>query len=101
MLSVGRYLLGVAELGVLLGFASLGAIAARRRIVPDLNGASSVLASAVLGTAGLIWTAELLGVLGWLKPLPYLGAVIVVGVGLRLRLGGRRGGASDAAAASF
>jgi hypothetical protein len=101
MLGVGRYLLGGAELGVLIGFAWLGATAVRRRIVPDLNGASGVLAGAVLGMAGLIWTAELLGTVGWFKLLPYLGTVIVVGVVLRLRLGGRRGGPSGAAASSF
>jgi hypothetical protein len=92
MLGVGRYLLGVAELGVLVGFAWLGAAAVRRRLAPELNGAPGQLTSAVLGIAGLIWVAELLGTVGWFTPLPYLAVVIVVGVGLRLRLGGRWGG---------
>lgn len=101
MLGVGRYLLGVAELGLLVGFAWLGATAARRQLVPELNGATGALVNAVLGVAGLLWAAELLGTVGWFAPLPYLGAVIVVGVGLRLRLGGRRGGPSGAAASRF
>ena len=37
MLGAGRYLLGVAEIGLLVGFAWLGATAAcRRRLVPDV-----------------------------------------------------------------
>jgi hypothetical protein len=101
MLGVGRYLLGVAELGVLVGFAWLGAGAARRRFVPELNDLVAQLTTAVLGIAGLLWTAELLGTVGWFKPLPYVVTVAVVGVGLRLGLGRRRGGPSGAAASSF
>src|SRR6476620_6550618 len=101
MLGVGRYLLRVVELGVLVGFAWLGAGAARRRLVPGLNGLVAQLATAVLGVAGLLWTAELLGTVGWFKPLPYLAVAIVVGAGLRLGLGGRWGGLSGAAASSF
>jgi len=101
MLGVGRYLVGVFELGVLIGFAWLGAGSARRRLVPELSGLVAQLATAVLGVAGLLWAAELLGTVGWFKPLPYLAVVIVAGLGLRLCLGGRRGGPSDAAASSF
>ncbi len=101
MLGVGRYLLGVAELGVLVGFAWLGAGSLRRRLVPDLSGLPALLASAVLAIAGLLWTAELLGSFGWFKPFSYLVAVTVLGLGLRLGLGGRRGGPSDAAASRF
>ncbi|HMC49570.1 MAG TPA: hypothetical protein VKH20_02915, partial [Solirubrobacterales bacterium] len=93
--------MGVAELGVLIGFAWLGAMSVRRRLVPEAAGIRGALASAVLGIAGLIWAAELLGSVGSFKPLPYLAVVIVVGTGLRLRLGGRWGGPSDAAASSF
>lgn len=97
MLSVGRYLLGVAELGVLVGFAWLGAGAVRRRLAPELDGLVAQVATAVLGVAGLLWVAELLGTVGWFRPLPYLAALVVVGVGLYLRLGGRRGGPSRTA----
>ncbi len=101
MLGVGRYLLGVAELGLIVGCAWLGASALRRRLIPGLDGAPGALASVVLGIAGLIWAAELLGTVGWFTSLPYLVVVIIFGAGLRLRLGGRRGGPSDAAASSF
>jgi hypothetical protein len=101
MLGAGRYLLGVVELGALVGFAWLGAGAVRRRLVPDLNGVVGQLTTVVLEIAGLLWTAELLGSVSWFKPLPYLVTVTVVGVGLRFGLGGRRGGPSGAAASSF
>jgi hypothetical protein len=101
MLSVGRYLLGVAELGVLVGFAWLGATAVRRRLVPDLAGLSAQLATAVLAIAGLLWAAELLGSFSLFEPLPYLAVVTVVGSVLWLRSGGWWGGPSGAAASSF
>ncbi len=88
MLGVGRYLVGVFELGMLIGFAWLGAGAACRRLVPELNGLAAQMATAVLGVAGLLWAAELLGAVGWFKLLPYLAAVVVVGAGLRLVVGG-------------
>ena len=93
MLGAGRYLLGVAELGVLVGFAWLGAGAVRRRLVPELNGLVVQLATALLAIAGLLWIAEVLGTFGWFEAGPYLAAVVVVGAGLR-RGGWRAVGAS-------
>ncbi len=101
MLGPGRYLLGAAEIGLLVGFAWLGATAVRRRLVPELDGVAAQLATTVLALASLLWTAELLGSFGWFKAVPYLAVVIVVGVVLRTCLGGRRGGPSDAAASCF
>jgi hypothetical protein len=94
MLGVGRYLLGVAELGVLVGFAWLGAASVRRRLVPRLDGPVAQLATALLAIAGLLWIAELLGAFGWFEVGPYLVAVAVVGAGLRLVVGGPWGGPS-------
>jgi hypothetical protein len=91
MLDVGRYLLGVIELGLIVGFAWLGATALRRRLVSELDGAPGQLATAVLAIAGLLWIAEVLGTFGWFKAGPYLGAVTVVGAGLWLLVGGRWG----------
>jgi hypothetical protein len=88
MLSVGRYLLGVAELGMLVGFAWLGAASVRRRLVPRLDGPVAQLATALMAIAGLLWVAELLGTFGWFKVGPYLLAVTVVGAGLRQLVGG-------------
>ncbi len=82
MLGVGRYLLGVVELGVLVGFAWLGATSVRRRLVPRLDGLVAQLATALLAIAGLLWVAEVLGAFGWFKAGPYLAAVVVVGGGI-------------------
>lgn len=94
MLGVGRYLLGVAELGLIVGFAWLGTASVRRRLVAELGGVPSQLATAVLAIAGLLWIAEGLGTFGWFEVGPYLAAVIVIGAGLWLLVGGRRGGPS-------
>jgi hypothetical protein len=84
MLSPGRYLLGTAELGLILGFAWLGAVSVRRRLVPKLDGPVSCLATAVLAIALLLWVAELLGSFGFLEPIPYLAAVTIAGSSLWL-----------------
>ncbi len=94
MLGAGRYLLGVAELGVIVGFAWLGAASVRRRLVAELGGAPGQLATAVLAIAGLLLIAEALGTFGWFKAGAYLAAVVVVGLGLWALVGGRRVGGS-------
>jgi hypothetical protein len=83
MLGPGRYLLGVAEVALLVGSAWLGASALRARLLPKLSGAPAQLASTVLSLALLIWVAELLGTFGLLKALPYLLCVAMVGLVLR------------------
>jgi hypothetical protein len=82
MLGPGPYLLGVAALLLLAISAWLGASAVRARLLPELDGAPSHLATAVLATALLIWAAELLGTFGLFDPVPYLAAVAAVGVSL-------------------
>jgi hypothetical protein len=84
MLGPGRYLLGVAEVALLLGFAWLGAARARARLLPRLDGAAAHLATGILALAILIWAAELLGSFSLLEPVPYLLAVGALGLGLRL-----------------
>jgi hypothetical protein len=101
MLGPGRYLLGVAELGLLVGFAWLGAAALRRRLVSELDGAPAFLATTVLALFILLATAELLGSFGLFAPLPYFIAVAVMGLGLWSRVGGGWGRPSGAAASSF
>jgi hypothetical protein len=94
MLDLPRYLLGVAEVLWLVGFATLGASAVRARLLPTFSAAPAHLATAVIAVALLIWTAELLGSFGLFEPVPYLVVVALVGVGLWLGLGGRQGGPS-------
>jgi hypothetical protein len=82
MLDLPRYLLGVAELGLILGFATLAAIQLRRWLLPDFAGAPAYLATSVLAMALLLWTAELLGSFGWFELLPYLLAVGLIVIGM-------------------
>ncbi len=94
MLGPGRYLLGIAELLVLTGFAGLGAWSLRRRFLPRLTGAASALATLVLGLALLIWPAEVLGTFAAWSPVAYLSVVVALGAGLwasagRVAPGGR------------
>ncbi|MGC1853355.1 MAG: hypothetical protein WA687_13035 [Solirubrobacterales bacterium] len=91
MLDVPRYLLGVVEIALLVGFAGLAGVALRFRLLPSFSGAPGHLATAVLALAILVWVAELLGAFGLFEPVPYLVGVAVVGVGLRLGVGGGRG----------
>jgi hypothetical protein len=87
VLDLPRYLLGVFEIALLVGFAWLGASALRSRLLPDFSGAPAHLATVVLGLALLIWVAEVLGTLALFEPLPYLLAVGVAGLGLRAGIG--------------
>jgi hypothetical protein len=84
MLAPGRYLLGVAEIAALLGFAWLGASHVRSRLLPRFEGAPAHVATGVLVLALLIWAAELLGTLSLFKAGPYVLFVAVSGLCLRL-----------------
>ena len=94
MLDLPRYLLGVAEILLLGGFAWLGASAVRARLVPDFTGAVAYLATAVVALALLIWSAELLGSFGWFEPVPYIAVMAAAGLALRYVVGGGSGGPS-------
>src|SRR6476646_491046 len=91
MLDLGRYLLGVAELLPLGGFAWLGGSSLRGWLLPRFEGAPAHLASAVIALALLIWSAELLGSFGWWETVPYLVLVAAVGLGC-WRVASRREG---------
>ncbi len=88
MLDLPRYLLGVGEIAILAGFATLGASTLRARLLPDFQDAPAHLATAVLALALLIWVAELLGTFGFFEPGPYLVVVAVAGFGIWLGVGG-------------
>jgi hypothetical protein len=83
MLDLPRYLLGVADVLALVGFAWLGGSALRARLLPDFRGAPAQLATSVLALALLLLVAEALGTLGLFEPVPYLVAVAVAGLGTR------------------
>ncbi len=83
MLDLPRYLLGVADILLLAGFALLGGSTLRRMLLPRFSGPPAWIATGVIGLALLIWTAEILGSFGWLDPLPYVVVVALAGVGCR------------------
>jgi hypothetical protein len=99
MLGPGRYLLGVVELLLLVGFAWLGASRVRRRWLPEVGGEAGFLASTVLTLALLIWAAELLGTVSAFKPVPYLIGVAALGLALRLAVPPRTDPATSAGGA--
>ncbi|HEU5142000.1 MAG TPA: hypothetical protein VFU04_02470, partial [Solirubrobacterales bacterium] len=95
MLDLGRYLLGAADLVLLVGFAWLGGSAIRARLLPDFRGTPAHLATSVFALALLLMIAEVLGTFGVFEAVPYLLAVSVAGSLCRLSLppaGGAVGG---------
>jgi hypothetical protein len=90
VLSASRYLLGVAEIGMLVGAAGLGGARVRARLLPGLSGSPAWLAAALVAIAILLGCAELLGAVGLFEPLPYLLAILAVGLGLRAGLAAGR-----------
>jgi hypothetical protein len=90
MLDLPRYLLGVLEIFMLLGFAGLAGAGLRSRLLPGFRGAPAHLATAVLALAVLIWVAELLGSFGLFQPVPYVLAVVAIG-SISWTAGGLRG----------
>jgi hypothetical protein len=63
-LGFGAYLLGAAELVLIVGAVALAAWRVRATILPGWRGAPARLAESVLGLAALVWLAELLGTFG-------------------------------------
>lgn len=101
MLDLPRYLLGVVELALLVGAATLGASALRVWLLPAFSGLPAHLSTAVIALALLLWTAEALGSFGLFDPVPYLFVAAAIGLGLWRGLGGGRGCPSRAAASRF
>ena len=83
----GRYLLGLALSAVALGPIVAGALAVRRRLLPDWTGAPARVAEAVVFLA-LVWAvAQLLGVVGLLERLPLVIGLALAGMGARWAAG--------------
>jgi hypothetical protein len=76
-LSAGRYALGIVGLLILTASLALTATALRRRLVPELSGASARLAEFVIALAWLVAVMELLGTVGLFSFAP-----LVVGTAL-------------------
>lgn len=61
MLSLGSYLLGVAQLAIVVAALGFAAYRLRGRLLPDWDGAPARLVEGVVGVAFLIWISEVLG----------------------------------------
>ncbi len=86
-LDAGAYLLGAAELGVVVAALAFGAFRVRAAFLSGWSGSPARLAELVLGVAGLIWVSELVGTFGGFERAVVLVAAIVVGVGAGLVAG--------------
>ena len=78
--TVGRYALGVAGLAVICVALALAAVAIRRRILPDWDGAPARLAEAVIGLAVLIGILEVLGAVGLFAFAPVVLASVLAAI---------------------
>jgi hypothetical protein len=82
MLGPGRYLLGVVEVVLMVGFAGAAGWRLRRWLVPRVDGTAGWLATVLIGVAILIWCAELLGSFAAWTPVPYLLLLGLVAAGV-------------------
>jgi hypothetical protein len=64
MLSLGSYLLGAAQVAIVVGALGFAAYRLRGRLLPDWDGAPARLVEAVLAVALLVWISEVLGTFG-------------------------------------
>lgn len=89
MVSLGSYLLGVAQVVVVVGSVGFAAYRVRTRLLPDWQGAPARLVESIAGVALLIWLSELLGTFGLFYAGALVTAAVLVGFGA-LALQGRR-----------
>jgi hypothetical protein len=68
MVSLGSYLLGAAELTLIVLSLAFSAFRLRRRLLPNWTGSPARLVETILAVALLIWLAELLGTASLLYP---------------------------------
>jgi hypothetical protein len=78
--SLSRYLLGVALLGIFTGSIAITARSVRRALLAAWSGAPAVLADIVIGFAITILLLEVLGALHVFRVIPVLLAVVACGV---------------------
>jgi hypothetical protein len=72
VVSLGSYLLGAAELAMVVLSLGLGAFRLRRRLLPAWTGPPARLVESIVAVALLIWLSEILGTFGFL----YAGSLI-------------------------
>jgi hypothetical protein len=91
VVDLGSYLLGVAQLALVLVPIGFSAFRLRQRLLPAWVGAPARLVESIVAVALLIWLSELLGTFGLFYP----GTLIVTSVLLALVLRFLPGGGTD------
>jgi len=91
MVDLGGYLLGVAQLALLVVAVGFSAYKLRQRLLPGWEGAPARLVESIVGIAIVIWLSEILGAVG----LFYAGALIAASVLLALGVRFLPGGGAD------
>jgi hypothetical protein len=91
MVDLGGYLLGVAQLALVIGPIAFSAYKLRRQLLPTWRGAPARLVESIVAVALLIWLSELLGTFG----LFYAGTLIAASVLLGLLTWFLPGGGAD------
>jgi hypothetical protein len=97
-LTVGAYLFGALEVGIVVAALAFGAHRVRALLLPRWSGAPARLAELVLGVAGLLFVSEALGTFGGFEEGAVLLGAVVVGVGAGVLASRRASGGADAAA---
>lgn len=77
-----RLALGLVSSAGIGAILVLGVRRARRRLVPAWDGLEALLADLVLVACALTVAANIVGALGWFRPLPLGASLLVSGVGL-------------------
>jgi hypothetical protein len=78
MLSLGSYLLGVAQVALVATSLGFGAYRLRQRLLPAWEGAPARLVEAIVGVALLVWLSEILGTFGLFYAGALVGASVLV-----------------------
>jgi hypothetical protein len=78
VLSLGSYLLGAAQLAVVVLSLGFSAYRLRQRLMPTWEGAPARLVEAVVGVAFLLWVSEILGTFALLYPGTLVGASVLL-----------------------
>ncbi|HEV7616351.1 MAG TPA: hypothetical protein VGO36_08980 [Solirubrobacterales bacterium] len=99
MVSLGSYLLGVAQVALVAISLGFGAYRLRSRLMPAWEGAPARLVEAIVAVTLLVWISEVLGLFGLLYAGALVGASALVALATALLPGdgAERGGGSRSA----
>jgi hypothetical protein len=88
MLSLGSYLLGVAQVALVALALGFSAYRLRRRLMPEWEGPPARLVEAIVAVALLIWLSEILGTFDLLYPGALIGGSALMALAVSLLPGG-------------